>query len=176
MVVVVVVVVVDATRTALRFFFNCNGIARKLELTVLSNLLWDPPLLLVVLVLRIVRSDPKRRGMSTVVFVVVGLFRKKRPEKEKQLPPVFFCFKNYHQQVQKKASALRELATYGSLEDVCKEFMYVCMYVHVVYNNRALVSHHYLAPPFNATQIRIRWPSFVTPISFKTLSRFWRPW
>lgn len=96
MVVVVVVVVVDATRTALRFFFNCNGIARKLELTVLSNLLWDPPLLLVVLVLRIVRSDPKRRGMSTVVFVVVGLFRKKRPEKEKQLPPVFFCFKNYH--------------------------------------------------------------------------------
>ena len=76
MVVVVVVVVVDATRTALRFFFNCNGIARKLELTVLSNLLWDPPLLLVVLVLRIVRSDPKRRGMSTLVFVVVGLLEK----------------------------------------------------------------------------------------------------
>ena len=70
-----VVVVIDATRTALRFFFNCNGIARKLELTVLSNLLWDPPLLLVVLVLRIVRSDPKRRGMSTVVFVVVGKVR-----------------------------------------------------------------------------------------------------
>jgi hypothetical protein len=69
----VVVVVIDATRTALRFFFNCNGIARKLELTVLSNLLWDPPLLLVVLVLRIVRSDPKRRGMSTVGFVVVGI-------------------------------------------------------------------------------------------------------
>lgn len=68
-----VVVVIDATRTALRFFFNCNGIARKLELTVLSNLLWDPPLLLVVLVLRIVRSDPKRRGMSTVGFVVVGI-------------------------------------------------------------------------------------------------------
>ena len=84
-----VVVVIDATRTALRFFFNCNGIARKLELTVLSNLLWDPPLLLVVLVLRIVRSDPKRRGMSTVGFVVVGLLLEVRSgscEKETDYP------------------------------------------------------------------------------------------
>ena len=106
-----VVVVIDATRTALRFFFNCNGIARKLELTVLSNLLWDPPLLLVVLVLRIVRSDPKRRGMSTVVFVVVGLLLEVRSgscEKKRQITPgnyeiLGLKFKNFHGSSSKKS-------------------------------------------------------------------------